>query len=445
MTGTALTGTPAAAVTGDRLLSLEEAVERLLAGLETLPAEMAPLHEAAGRVLAADLYADTALPPWDNSAMDGFAVRVADVAAASPERPVSLRVLGEVAAGQPAARPVAPGTAVRIMTGAPLPPGAEAVVPIEDTSAWQGPRAAAGAALPGAIDVRRPVAAGDHVRRRGEDVESGSRVLRAGERLTAGAVALVAAVGRDRVSVVRRPRVGLLATGDEIVAPGRPAGAGQIHDANSAVLAVLARRAGGMARSFGIACDDLAEVEGRLIEMLAWADVVVVTGGVSVGVRDVVKDAFEAIGSVDFWRVAVQPGKPLAFGRAERRQGAPAGGAVLLFGLPGNPVSSYVTFELFVRPAVRRLAGMAPLARSVGRAALGERVVKSRERRAFLRVRLEPAGTADRLPIARLSGGQGSHVVSALAAADALAIVPEGIEVAEPGTEVEVWPLEEGV
>jgi len=443
MTSAALTDRPGSAASGERLLSLEEALDRLLDGVETLPAEMAPLQEAAGRILAADLYADTALPPWDNTAMDGFAVRAADVAGATPDRPVHLRVAGEVAAGQAPSGSVEPGTALRIMTGAPLPPGADAVVPIEDTSAWRGPRVGVGAPLPGTVEIRRAVAPGDHVRRRGDDVEAGSRVLRVGERLSAGAVALAAAVGRDRISVIRRPHLALLATGDEIVAPGQPAGAGQIHDANTAGLAVLARRAGALARSFGIARDDLADVQSHLVEALAWADVVVVTGGVSVGARDVVKDAFEAVGSVDFWRVAVQPGKPLAFGRAERPRGGPAGGPVLLFGLPGNPVSSFVTFELFVRAAVRRLSGMAPRARRTGRAVLAERAAKSPERRAFLRVRLEEPARPGELPVARLSGGQGSHVVSALAAADALAIVPEGTAVAEAGSEVEVWPLED--
>jgi molybdopterin molybdotransferase len=443
MTPTALAGRPATPASGERLLSLEEALERLLAGVETLPAEMAPLQEAAGRILAADVYADTALPPWDNSAMDGFAVIAADVASAAPDHPVRLAVSGEVAAGHAPTGIIQPGSALRIMTGAALPPAADAVVPVEDTSAWRGPRRGAGAPLPEAIDVFRSVTAGDHLRRVGEDVTVGSKILRVGERMSTGAVALAAAVGRDRVSVVRRPHVALLATGDEIVAPGQPAGIGQIHDANTAGLSVLARRSGAVARSFGIAPDDLPEVMARLNEALGWADVIVVSGGVSVGARDIVKDAFDALGSVDFWRVAVQPGKPLAFGRAERARGAPPGGPVLLFGLPGNPVSSFVTFELFVRAAVRRLSGLAPLARRTGRAVLAEGATKSSERRAFLRVRLEPGKEPDALPLARLSGGQGSHVISALAAAEALAVVPEGISVAEAGTEVEVWPLEE--
>jgi len=442
MTAT-LAGPPASPASGERLLSLEEALGRLLDGVETLPAEMAPLQESAGRVLAADVYADVALPPWDNSAMDGFAVRAADVAEATTGRSVRLRVTGEIAAGQVPRGDVAPGTAQRIMTGAPLPPGADAVVPIEDTSAWHGPRAGASTTSSDAVEVFRGAAVGEHLRHRGEDVEAGSKILRSGGRMSAGAVALAAAVGRDRVSVVRRPHLGLLATGDEVVAPGQPAGPGQIHDANTAGLAVLARRAGAVPRSFGIARDELGDVQERLAEALAWADVVVVSGGVSVGARDVVKDAFDGLGSVDFWRVAVQPGKPLAFGRAERT-GAP-GPPVLLFGLPGNPVSSYVTFELFVRPAVRRLSGMSPHGRRVGRAVLAERAAKSPERRAFLRVRLEPGGEPGALPIARLSGGQGSHVVSALAAAEALAVVPEGIAVAEAGTEVEVWPFEDDV
>lgn len=427
--------------TGERLLPLEEALDRLLEGVEPLPAEMAPLADAAGRVLAADVYADTALPPWDNSAMDGFAVRAEDVAAASTEHPVRLSVTADAAAGTPPNGPLEAGTAIRIATGAPLPEGADAVVPIEDTSAWHGPRAVVGVPLPATVDVLRAVRVGESVRPTGGDVVAGSLILRAGARLSSGAVALCAAVGRDRVSVIRRPHLALLATGDEIVAPGTTAGPGQIHDANTAGLTVLGRRVGAVVRPFGIAADELAAVQERLIEALAWADVVVVTGGVSVGPRDVVKDAFEKLGSVDFWRVAVQPGKPLAFGRAQRPRGGPPGGQVLLFGLPGNPVSSFVTFELFVRPALRVLAGLPAAGRPVRRARLADRLRKSPERRAFLRVRLEPGD--DDVPVARSAGNQGSHVLSALAAADGLAVVPEGRDAGEVGDEVEVWLLDE--
>jgi molybdopterin molybdotransferase len=433
---------PAPPINEQRMLSVEEALAMLLDGVETLPAEMAPLLEAAGRVLGADVYADTALPPWDNSAMDGFAVRAADLARATADAPAHLRVDGEVAAGRVADRAVGLGGAMRIMTGAPLPEGADAVIPIEDTSAWHGPRAVVGAPLPDAVDVYRSLEPGAHVRSRGGDVEEGARILHMGDRMTPGAIALAAAVGRDRVSVVRRPRLGLLATGDEIVAPGKPAGPGRIHDANTAGLAVLGKAAGAQMRSFGVAPDELAAVEAALDEALGWADVVVVTGGVSVGARDVVKDAFERIGSVAFWRVAVQPGKPLVFARAQRRPGAAAGGPVLLFGLPGNPVSSYVTFELFVRPALRKLAGSSPHERRLRRARLAERATKSPERRAFLRVRLEEPARPGDLPIARLSGDQGSHVLSALAAADGLAVVPEGRPSVEAGEEVDVWLLD---
>jgi len=290
--------------------------------------------------------------------------------------------------------------------------------------------------------VYRSFEPGANVRRRGGDVDEGQRILRVGDRMTPGAVALAAAVGRDRVSVVRRPHLGLLATGDEIVAPGQPPGPGRIHDANTAGLSVLGRSAGAVARSFGIAADELGAVESALDQALAWADVVVVTGGVSVGARDVVKDAFERLGTVAFWRVAVQPGKPLVFGRAQRRPGSPAGGPVLLFGLPGNPVSSYVTFELFVRPALRRLAGSSPGERIVRRARLAERATKSPPRRAFLRVRLEAPARPGDLPTARLSGDQGSHVISALAAADGLAVIPEGRPAVEAGEEVDVWLLD---
>lgn len=422
------------------LLRLEEAVARLLEGVAPLPVEEATLAEAAGRVLAADVVAEVALPPWDNVAMDGFAVRAGDIASATVATPVRLRVAGEVAAGHEPSAAVEPGTALRVSTGAPLPPGADAVVPVEETSAWGGARAAAGAVLGSVVEIHEAVPGGANVRPRGGDAAAGARVLAAGQRLTAGAISLVAAVGRERVAVVRRPRVAVLATGDELVPPGRPLGPAQIHDSNTAGLLVLARRAGAEVRSLGIAPDDLDAVRERLREALGWADIVVASGGVSVGAHDVVKDAFETFGRLGFWRVAIQPGKPLAFGRAPRGPGAPPGGPVLFFGLPGNPVSSLVTFELFVRPALRRLGGHPDTGRRLERAVLAEEVEKSHGRRAFLRVRL--AEVEGRL-VARLAGAQGSHVLSALAAADALAVIPEEEDRLPPGSEVDVWRIEE--
>lgn len=417
----------------DRLISLEEALEQMLSGLEPGPAEMVPVEEAVGRILAEPLASRLTLPPWDNSAMDGFAVRSADVAAVGTDGAVTLRVFGEVAAGQAPRGPLAPGTAVRILTGAMLPEGADAVVPVELTDAPVG-----SGRLPETVTIHRPASAGENVRRAGSDVSTGAPILPAGTFIRPAALALLAATGWVAVPVHRRPRVAVLATGDELVPVGGPLAPAQIYDSNSPMLAAQVRNAGGDARQLGTARDTLAAVLAALAAALTWADLVVVSGGVSVGAYDVVKEAFAELGRVDLWRVAVQPGKPLAFGRAPRSDG----GDVLLFGLPGNPVSSFVTFELFVRPVLKKLSGAHdPLARPRRVARLAEPVTKAPGRRAFLRVRLAPDPDRPGTWLASLAGGQGSHVLSALAVADGLAVVPEDHDRLPAGAEVEVWEL----
>jgi molybdenum cofactor synthesis domain-containing protein len=435
---------------GGGMLSLEDALERILQGCVPLPTVTLPLDAALGQVLAAPVVATTSLPPWDNSAMDGFAVRSADVAGASDGRPVRLRVTGEVAAGHEPGHAVEAGTAMRITTGAMVPPGADAVVPVEDTDAPAGV-----ADLPASVAIRVPPELGANVRRAGDDVRSGDRVLEPGRLVGPAAIALAAASGAATFEVHRRPRVGILATGDELTPPGEPLGPGRIHDSNSTALLAQARSAGATATSFGIAPDDPAVLHARLAAAIAASDVVVLSGGVSVGAHDHVRDAFEALGEVAFWRVAIQPGKPLAFGRTTAGRGgdlADADRPVALFGLPGNPVSAFVTFELFVRPLLRVLRGHVPpagalvphaaAARRRVTARLAAPVTKSPGRRAFLRVRLEPDPSEPGRLLARPADGQGSHVLSALAAADGLAVVPESVPGLPAGHEVEVWVLE---
>jgi molybdopterin molybdotransferase len=410
------------------MMSLDEARARMLDGLAALPTELVALGDAAGRVLAGDLLSRNTLPPWDNSAMDGFAVIAADTAAATKAAPVRLAVTGEAAAGRVTDKVVTPGNALRILTGAPLPGGADAVVPVENTDAQPGV-----AGLPQEVAIYSVADPGANVRRAGSDLVAGAPLLAAGSALTPAALSVAAAGGHGNVNVHRRPRVAVLATGDELVAPGEPLGPAQIPNSNTFGLAAQAQELGAEVRVLGIARDDLNDVLAHLRQGLEWADVIVASGGVSVGAHDVVKDAFAEIGRIDLWRIAVQPGRPLAFGRAPA---AGRDGNVLLFGLPGNPVSSLVTFELFVRPVLRRLGGHEDvIGRDVVRATLQQSVTKARNRRSFIRVTLK--ATPDGWH-ADLAGGQDSHVLSALAKADGLAIIGEDVDGVEAGTQVEV-------
>jgi len=416
------------------LLSLDEARAHILEDVLPLRSESVPLAEALGRVLAEDVSALLTLPPWDNSAMDGYAVRSEDVAGATPESPVNLAVVGEVAAGHEPDTTVRAGSAIRILTGGVVPPGADAVVKVELTDAPLGV-----AELPQVVAVRAAVGPGNDIRPAGSDMHRGDALLPGGMRLTPAAIAVLAAAGHARLNVHRVPRIGVIATGDELTPVGEPLGPVSIPDSNSESIAAQIRAAGAEPVRLGIAPDDSEAVRERLLEGILAADALVVTGGVSVGAHDVVKDVFSEIGTLDLWRVAIQPGKPLAYGSAPR----PDGGYCLLFGLPGNPVSSYVTFELFVRPVIRRLHGEDPHSGRLSvRARLAEPVRKSAARRAFVRVRLEADPEHEGALSAHLAGGQGSYMLSTLALAHGLAVIPEGAALTPAGTEVEVIRLD---
>lgn len=435
------------------LLSVEEARDRILVTIpDALPAERVSLLDGLGRVLAEAVVATTDLPPWDNSAMDGYAVRSADVAGATEDRPIHLRIVGEAPAGGATTGRIEAGTAIRIATGALLPPGADAVVQVEMTTPLDasggaaGPRGRdAGGPVPPACAIHLAVGAGTAVRRRAEDVQLGATVLEPGTTVTPTVVSLAAGVGAASLVVHRRPRIAVLATGDEVRGLGRPLGPFGVPDANGPGLRAMALAVGADVVDLGIATDDLDDVLQRLGRGIAEADAVIVSGGVSVGPYDVVRTAFDRLGRIDLWRVAVQPGKPFAFGRAER----PGGGApVLLFGLPGNPASSFITFELFVRPALRHLAGHRELLRAPDRGVLSEPVTKAAGRRAYIRAKA--IRDAEGMPLRDMSGrvsvglagGQGSHMLSAVAAADLLAIVPETVDALPAGAEVRVWWLD---
>jgi molybdopterin molybdotransferase len=399
------------------MLTHDEALRRLLDVTARTSGERVAIADALGRVLVDPMIrAEIDVPPFANSAMDGFAVRSADA-------PGSLRIVGESAAGAGSPPAVERGTAVRIMTGAPLPEGGDAVVPLElvDESA-------------DAVIVP-PVAAGTHVRGRGHDTAAGDEVCLP-RALTPPQLAVLASLGIAEVEVRRRPRVAILSTGDELVAPGEALGPGQIHDANGPALAAAVREAGGVSVPVPRVGDDAEAIERALMGAAASADLVVTSGGVSVGRHDHVRAVLERRGTIDFWRVAVQPGKPLAVGALE---GTP------VVGLPGNPVSALVTFELFVRPMIRASIGLDGDGRARVRATPTERIGKDRDRRAYLRVVVSaPDGRA----VASPAGGQQSSQLRPLAEGNGLLVVPEGEAAAEPGNAYEVvllGPLVGGV
>jgi molybdopterin molybdotransferase len=393
------------------VLSVAEALERVLADVSVLGIETVRLDEALGRVLAEPVIATREVPPWDNSSMDGYAVQAADTATASGERPVVMSVVGEVTAGRVADRELRSGQAYRILTGAPMPRGSDAVVPQEEVRR-DGSR----------VEIAQPVQRGAYVRPRGEDIRSGDRLLEPGTVLRPAALGVLAALGHARVDVHRRPLVAVLSTGDELVPPDTPPGPGQIPDSNSYTLGALVLEAGAVPLGLGIAPDRREDLVEHLKRGLQ-ADVIVSSAGVSVGDRDFVREAVEELGArLDFWKVNMRPGKPITFGRIDER---------LFFGLPGNPVSSMVTFELFVRPALRRMGGHRQLDRPRARARALEPIDNPGSRPGYLRVRIEDG--AGEIGV-RPTGEQGSGILRSMLLADALAVVPGNTRVPEGGS-----------
>lgn len=410
------------------LISIREARRRLFERFHALPLEKVPIAEADSRVLGEDVEAAIDLPPFANSSVDGFAVRAADVATASASRPVSLPVAGDIPAGAAHTAYLEEGCAVRIMTGAPMPPGADAIVPIEATTL---PRVSMGAPLPKEVLVREAVPLGANLRQAGLDVRSGARVLARGTPLRPQEIALLAALGRSHVLVFERPRVAVLSTGDELVEPGARLRHGQIYESNAIMLCAMVRRAGGVAIDLGIARDDLQEIVTRLDWALRdGADLIITSAGVSVGAFDLVRAAIEQNGAIEFWRVDLRPGKPLAFGRYRE---------IPILGLPGNPVSSFVTFELFAHAAMRALEGRPTRELPLVSVTL-EEAVTSDGRESYLRAQIRREGGGMR---ARVLEKQASSVLSSLAAANALVIIPSGVREVAAGAQAEAWLLEE--
>ncbi|HET9979330.1 MAG TPA: gephyrin-like molybdotransferase Glp [Ktedonobacterales bacterium] len=394
------------------MLSVEEARERVLARFHPLEAEQAPLTEALGRVLADDALAREASPPFTNSAMDGYALRSADTRAASVQAPVRLRLAGEVAAGSVYAGETQPGEAIRILTGAPLPAGADAALQQELTEVADG-----------WVTIRQPVAPGPNVRHAGEDVRPGALLAQAGVELGPAEIALLASLGVSPLMVRRRPRVAILATGDELVSPGEPLKPGQIYNSNTPYLIAAVTRAGAIPVALGAAPDRADALREKLAQARGH-DLILTSGGVSVGDYDLVKQILGEQGAMEFWRVAIRPGKPLAFGFL---------GATPLLGLPGNPVSAAVTFELFGRPAIRRMLGAAQVERPVVDVVLAGEAIQRADRRQFVRARLS---SEQATLVAHPTGAQGSHIISSLRGATALLVIFEGTGYVHAGEHV---------
>ena len=414
------------------MISVEEALDKILGYVEVLGEEESPILDCLGQVLAEDVYSSINVPPLDNAAMDGYAVRSGDTRRASEKSPRLLRVIDTVAAGSISDLKVEPGTAIRIMTGAPLPDGANSVVRFEDTD--ESSRAESSAEIGILIEAE----SGLNIRRAGEDILKGAKVLRRGVVIRPSEVGVLASLGRSMVKVIRRPRIAILATGDELVSIGKPLPVGKIYNSNSYGLAAQVERYGGIPKVLGIARDSEDSLVASLRRGLD-ADMLITSGGVSVGDYDVVRDVLAKQGEITFWTVRMKPGKPLAFGTIRRVGKAGTVRNIPHLGLPGNPVSSMITFELFVRPAILKMMGRKDLTKPTVEAVIEDTVVNSDSRRIFARAVLEKRGGQY---FARLTGPQGSGILTSMTLANGLVIIPEDKEEVVAGDKVQVIMLD---
>ncbi|MGC9334949.1 MAG: gephyrin-like molybdotransferase Glp [Anaerolineae bacterium] len=398
------------------VLSVEEAQEHILSAVNVLESERVPLLEAAERVLAETVAADRDIPPVTNAAMDGYAVRCVDMVGDA----VRLRVVGQVAAGHEADVAVGPVEAVRIMTGAPVPQGADTVVPFECTRV-EGDQ----------VVILEPPSPNENVRQAGEDVRAGQVVLEPGKVLRPQEIGMLAALGRLEVAVIRRPRVAILGTGDEVVPPAQTPGASQIRDANSHMVAAQVQRYGGVPMILGVAHDQEKLVrQGMRQARQRKVDLIITSGGVSVGDFDLVKQVMDAEGEMHFWSLNMKPGRPMAFGDID---------GIPLLGLPGNPVAAMLSTELYARPALLKMQGFTDWSRTTVWARLTEPIERKDGRRHYLRVALQETGGRCE---ATLTGDQGSGILNSLVQADGLAVIPEDVHRLPEGSEVEVVLLE---
>jgi len=405
------------------LLNVDQALEQVLAKIPRLSAEKVELAASLNRVLAEDIIADSNIPPFPNSSMDGFALRAVDSIGASSNTPLMLTVVMDIPAGTVPPRPLKTGEAARIMTGAQMPEGADAVIPVENTNAQWHP--GSGISFPAPVDIYRSLQSGDYIRPAGEDIQAGQTVLSAGTLIRAQEIGVLASMGQASIPVIRQPRVAILSSGDELIDVNQPLIPGKIRDSNSYMLSALVSTYGGIPIRIPTAHDTLEDVRRRFREALdAQPDIILSSAGVSVGAFDVVRAVIEELGQVNFWRINLRPGKPLAFGQIS---------GVPFFGLPGNPVSAMVTFDVFVRPALLKLTGRVdhtPTAQAV----LAEDL-RSDGRRSYLRVKLsQENGTW----IAHITGTQSSGALTSMVLADGLLIVPEDVLHASAGEKLPV-------
>ena len=413
------------------MLSVEQAYERVMASFQALEAEEKPLLESMGQVLAEDIHSPLALPPLANSGMDGYALRHSDIAGASHENPSNLEVIGIVAAGQMPDKTVGPGTAIRIMTGAPVPDGADTVVPFAETDEVQRKRE--GKPLD-QVAVFADMPTGCNVRPAGEDVSAGALVLEKGTLVRAAEVGVIASLGMDKVKVIRRPVVAVLATGDELENTGTPLAGGKIYDSNSFSEAASVVASGGVPRILGIARDNLEDLNSKL-EATAGADLVVTSAGVSKGDYDIVKDVLNERGEMNFWSVRMRPAKPLAFGHLN----GGGGKDIPLLGLPGNPVSAMVAFEMFARPAILTMLGRRNTQRPIVDGVLTGPIRNEDGRRVYARVEVE---LKDGQYQATPTGPQGSNILTSMSKANGLAICPEDLPGKDAGEQVQIIMLD---
>ena len=408
------------------LLSVDEALEKILETISVLSTETVTLSDALGRIIAEDITSDINLPPFDNSAMDGYAVKFDDLLSASESTPARLSVIMDIPAGTAPTQSLSQGQAARIMTGAPVPDGATAVVPVEHTTDnWQKGDSPP---LPEFVEILKTAEDGANIRRAGENIKIGGTVITAGTLIRPAEIGMLAAVGKTHINVIRQPKVVILTTGDELVDVDQPLTAGKIRDTNSYTLAGLITQAGGIPVRLPIASDDIDSIRNLYQTALnEKPDMLISSAGVSVGTADLVKVVMGEMGNIDFWRINIRPGKPLAFGEI---QGIP------FFGLPGNPVSAMVTFEVFVRPALAKLSGTAHTPLTI-RAKLADDM-KTDGRRTYNRVTIRRDG--DRYT-AHTTGIQSSGALMSMVLADGLIIIPEDTTFVPAGTELSVLLL----